>query len=184
MSYEPYPSGPYQQYPAGGPQSAGRPPQPRSVRTASWLMYAGAVLAALNVILALVLSRRIKNSIITASLKANATARSQGKTTLTLSQIHTLANAFVAGIIVVGLISILIWVWMAWANGRGKNWARIVASVLFGLDTLLILLSITRAGASALFSLVTWLVGLAAIILIWRRESSEYFKPGTMQPRG
>jgi hypothetical protein len=179
MSYEPYPSGSYPQYPPGGPVQGERPPQPKSVRTATWLMYAGAVVSAVNVILAVALSKHLKNSFTSAALKANATARRQGKATLTMSQIHTLANVIVVVTIVVGLISIVLWVWMAWANGRGRNWARIVASVFFGLDTVFILLALTRAGAaaSAWSSLVTWLIGLVAIIMLWRRESSEYFRP-------
>ena len=59
----------------------------------------------------------------------------------------------------------------------GKSWARIVATVLFGLDTLFLLLGVARAGAAAgtLVSIVTWLIGLGAIVCLWRRDASEYF---------
>ena len=30
---------------------------------------------------------------------------------------------------------------------------------------------------SAVFAIVTWLVGLGAVIMLWRRESTAYFKP-------
>jgi hypothetical protein len=72
---------------------------------------------------------------------------------------------------------------MAWANKVGKSWGRIVATVLFGLNTVLLLLSFVRATASIslAFSVLVWLVGLGAIVLLWRKESSQYFT--TVSPR-
>ena len=35
-----------------------------------------------------------------------------------------------------GLVMIALWLWMARAVGRGRNWARILSTVLFGLATL------------------------------------------------
>ena len=65
---------------------------------------------------------------------------------------------------------------MAVTNKAGKSWARIVATVLFGLDTLFLLLGVARAGAAAgtLVSILIWLIGLGATILLWRKDSSEY----------
>jgi len=31
---------------------------------------------------------------------------------------------------------VAVWLWMARANGQGRNWARILSAVLFGLATL------------------------------------------------
>jgi hypothetical protein len=66
---------------------------------------------------------------------------------------------------------------MAWANKRGKNWARITGTVFFGLYTLDLILVAARAasGISTVFAVVTWLVGLGATIMLWRRDSSAYF---------
>jgi len=68
-------------------------------------------------------------------------------------------------------------VWMALMNKAGKSWARIVATVLFGLDTLFLLLGVVRAGAAAssVVSILIWLIGLGTVILLWRKDSSEYF---------
>jgi hypothetical protein len=181
MSYQPYPTGGYQSYPAGGgPQTAQRPPQPSSVRTAMWLMYAGAALSALSAILILALGSRIKTDIDNALVKNNATLAREGKKTLSLHTIHSIATAYVVIIVIVLLISVALWVWMAWANGRGKSWARIVATVLFGLNTVFLLIGISRAGTSTLFTGLGWLIGLVAIIMLWQRKSSAYFKPGPM----
>jgi hypothetical protein len=179
MSYQPYPTGgDYQPYPAGGSQAAQQPPQPSSVRTAMWLMYAGAALSAISVVLVLALSGHIKSAIDKALIKNNATLSSEGKKTLSLHTIHNIASAYVLIIVIVLLISVALWIWMAWANGRGRPWARIVASVLFGLNTIFLLFGISRAGTSTLFTGLGWLIGLVAIIMLWRRDSSAYFKPG------
>jgi hypothetical protein len=37
---------------------------------------------------------------------------------------------------VFGLVVIALWLWMARATGQGRNWARILSTVLFGLATL------------------------------------------------
>ena len=83
----------------------------------------------------------------------------------------------------ISAIGIGLWLLMAWANKAGRTWARIVASVLFGLNTLFLLLGLARAhvSASIAFSLVVWLVGLGTIMLLWRKDSSEYF--AAMSPR-
>jgi hypothetical protein len=179
-SYQPYPTGGgYQQYPGGAGELAQRPPQPTSVRNAKWLMYAGAALSAISAIIVLALSSSIKTAIRNAAITANRTRVRQGKTPLTAAQIHTLQNAYIAIIVVVLIISIALWVLMAWANGRGRPWARITATVLFALNTIFLLLGLSKAGASTAFSGVGWLIGLVAIVLLWQRASSAYFKPGT-----
>jgi hypothetical protein len=45
-------------------------------------------------------------------------------------------NTLVTVAMVFGLAVIAAWLWMAQANGQGKNWARILCTVLFGLATL------------------------------------------------
>jgi hypothetical protein len=75
---------------------------------------------------------------------------------------------------------------MARANGRGRNWARILSTVLFGLATLQLTgvfrTPVSHAGVGGIalgviFPVLTWLVGLAAVWLLWRPASSAFFKP-------
>jgi hypothetical protein len=77
---------------------------------------------------------------------------------------------------------------MARANGRGRNWARILSTVLFGLATLQLISQasvqqpVSHAGfAVMVFGVIVpvlaWLVGLAAVWLLWRPASSAFFKP-------
>jgi hypothetical protein len=66
------------------------------------------------------------------------------------------------------------WLWMARAASQGKNWARILSSVLFGLATLQL---IGNHGAVQVFyAVLTWLTGLPAVWLLWRPASSAFFK--------
>lgn len=171
MTYQPYPtgSGSPQPYPGGGGGNlAERPPQPQSLRIAVILMYVGAALSAVSLVISLALSGRIRSAVGTAARKAKTSKP------LTATQIHAIENFYVIIIVVILLIAIGLWLWMAWANGRGKGWARIVASVLFGLNTLWLVFSVGRTGGPAIYFGIGWLVGLAALIFLWRRDTTQY----------
>ena len=156
----------YQPHPTAGqgPETA-RPEPPPSVVMAVRLMYAGAVVSALSLVVGLVTISSLRNSL------------HKADPSLTSTQLHNLQTVVVVGSVVIGLIGIGLWVWMAVTNKAGKSWARIVATVLFVLDTLLLLLGVARAGAAAgtLVSILTWLIGGGAILFLWRRDASEYF---------
>jgi hypothetical protein len=157
----------YQPHPEGGqmPPDPTRPDPPRPVRTAVLLMYTGAALSAISLIVTVLSLHAIERVIRNAS------------STLTAQQVHNDAIVAVTIAVVESLIAIGLWLLMAWGNKNGQSWARIVATVLFGLNTLFLLLSFVRAtvSASLAFSVLVWLIGLGAIILLWRKESSQYF---------
>jgi hypothetical protein len=67
---------------------------------------------------------------------------------------------------------------MAWANNRASGWARITASVLLALITVEALLSHSRASVSIFVILLEWLIGLGAVLLLWRRETTAYIGAG------
>jgi hypothetical protein len=156
--YQPYPS-------AGQAPEPARPEPPPSVVMAVRLMYAGAVVTAVGLVVGL------------ATVGSLRTALHKSDPSLTPTQLHNLQTVVIVGSVVIGLISIGLWVWMALMNKAGKSWARIVATVLFVLDTLFLLLGLARAGAAAssLVSILTWLIGVGAIILLWRKDSTGYF---------
>ena len=155
-----------QPHPSTGRMPEYSEPAP-SVVMAVRLMYAGAVVSALSLIVGLATVGSLRNSLHKAQPK------------LTPAQLHDLQSIVVVGSIFIGVISIGLWVWMALMNKAGKPWARIVATVLFGLDTLFLLLGVARAGAAAgtLVSILTWLIGLGAVIYLWRKDASAYFSP-------
>jgi hypothetical protein len=149
----PYPSGWQTPAPSGWQPVPAGPPQ--SIQRAVMLMYAGAGLEVLGLIFDLIIRR--------------------GST----------ASGIPGAIIGVGL-----WIWMARANQAGKNWARITSTVFFGIDCLGLLLILVGVGvlmhsvsssakivlvASVVAGLITWAIGLVTIVLLWGRESSEYY---------
>jgi hypothetical protein len=159
MSYQPYPTGG-----AADPEPQ-RPAAPTPVLQAVKLMYAGAIVSAISLIITL------------ATVGSLKTAIHNADPSLTASKLHSAEVAAVAVAIVFGLIGIGLWLWMAYANKAGKNWARITATVFFGLDTLSVLTSFRQAEPvlSRLITILIWLIGLGAIVLLYQRESSAYF---------
>ena len=96
---------------------------------------------------------------------------------------------FITVAIAWSLAPIALWLWMARENGRGRNWARIVSTVLFGLATLDltgafrwppgIQLSLVPEGFGwfgPTVPVLYWLVGAAVVWLLWRPASSAFFK--------
>jgi hypothetical protein len=154
------------------PESA-RPEPPASVVMAVRLMYAGAVVSALSLIVGLVTVGSLRDSL----------HKSQPK--LTPNQLHELQTVVVVGSIFIGVLSIGLWIWMALMNKAGKSWARTVAAVLFVLYTLYLLFVVARTGAlgSALVPILTWLLGLGAIIYLWRKDATAYFSLQADQAR-
>jgi hypothetical protein len=167
--YQPYPS-------SGQPPGPLRPPAPGPVLAAVKLMYAGAAVSAIGLIIGLAL--------IIVDIKAAARGRFLGHS-LTAPQMRPL---IITVWIVFGLVGITLWLWTARANGQGRNWARILSTVLFGLATLELSgdfapplspagfgATVLHYGGTALF-VAAWLVGAAAVWLLWRPTSSAFFK--------
>ena len=156
----------YQPYPSGGqvpePQ---RPEPPAPVLTAVKLMYAGAAVSAISLIATLLTIGSLKTAIHNRSPK------------LTQTQLHTAEVALVVVSVIIGLVAVGLWIWMASANKAGKNWARITATVFFGINTVSVLSAFSLSGTllGRLISLVIWLIGLGAVLMLWRKESSAYF---------
>lgn len=139
------------------------PPIPPSVATAVKLMYAGAALAVVNVI---VYFTRI------GSLTSALVARS-GYTT---AQAHSIAIHDTLESSVGGLIAGCVWLWMARETAAGLSRVRTNATLLFGLFTLGVLFIFGTQGLSGMIlPLLNWLVALAATICVWRRDASQYF---------
>ncbi len=159
--YEPYPTSGQQQQPI-----LQRPAPPRSILIATRLMYAGAALNAIGLIVTIAVIHAIR------------TAIRNDFPHYTATQVHRAEVYYVVLIAIVAILAIGLWLWMAWANKAGKSWARIVSAVLFGLDTLGFVTSFAQArgSVSLLFAGLVWLVGLAATVLLWQRDSSAFYQ--------
>lgn len=162
----------YEPYPASRPaQERPRIQPPRSVLNAVKLMYAGAALEVLALISALLTTRSLKSAILTRH--PNYTA----------AQLHTAEVARTVPLAIGAVITIGLWLWMAWANGGGRSWARVVSAVFFGINTLNLLISffLVHVAATVIIGLVIWLVGLAAIVLIFSKDSGQFYNQQPVQ---
>jgi hypothetical protein len=85
---------------------------------------------------------------------------------------------------IMGLVQCGLWLWMAAKNKAGRGWARILSTVFFGIWCLglIVNLAVVALGSARFASVVVaiavvalGIVGLSALILLWQRESSDYF---------
>jgi hypothetical protein len=171
--YQPYPGG--DQPPAQSDQLAApvRPPIPQSVTRAVQVMYLGALASLVGIIIELLTRHSLRTYIHDHSTRNGHP--------LTAAQVADTYHAELVVLVVVGLIGIGLWLWMAQKNKAGKNWARITSTVFFALDTLgaiggLAGGALSGGSVNRFYGLVVWVIGGAAIILLWQRSSTEYFK--------
>lgn len=177
MSYQP--PGPYPVFPPqGGYAAPPKPPIPSTVQRAFTLMLVGAGLEVLNVVLSFVFSHQVDQKI----------QQALDSGTVTSSTSVSIASTTTGGILGIGL-----WIWMAYANKAGKNWARITGTVFFGISCLGILGDLIIVAAMAKWigglayllvaeNVIGWVIGLLVVILLWKQESTAYFKPQVYLP--
>jgi len=159
------------------------------------LMYVGAAFSTVTLIIALALIPAIKAGLRMADPR------------LTAAQVSNV-NMLIALAVVFGLAVIAAWLWMARATGQGRNWARVLSTVLFGLATLdlmrgpqypghylahfviggqvyAVIHSVLGATVLGLVvPVLTWLTGLAAAWLRWRPAASAFFQPQGLMRAG
>ncbi|HYS30973.1 MAG TPA: hypothetical protein VEM58_01815 [Streptosporangiaceae bacterium] len=142
-----------------------RPEPPRSIQIAVRLMYAGAAVTVIGLVLNLIAVATNENAVRAAHKHASP------------AQLHATHNALITAVVVNAVIEIGAWLLMARANRGGLKWARIISTVLFALSfwsfANLLLGSVT--GISIAYSVVVWLVGLGAIFFLWQKDSSAFF---------
>jgi hypothetical protein len=158
----------YQPYPGSTQMpEASRPSAPKSVLNAVKFMYAGAASSLIGIVIDL------------ATLNGTKRAIEKKNPALTVSQVNSREHVLLIGFIVAGLIGVALWLWLARSCLGGKNWARITGTVLFAISTLDLLVGfgLSAAGVVHIYGLLVWLIGLGAVIFLWRRDSSAYFKP-------
>ena len=164
-AWPPGPAVPYQPAPGWPAQPATTWPRiPGSVLTAVRLMYAGAAVSLVNVVVSLAAISQIKTSF-------------EAQHPLAQNAAQGVATLAAAAVIISGAVAIGVWLKLASASRKGRSWARTAGTILFAVDTLTLLGTLGRAGipATKTFGALTWLIGLMAVISLWRRQSSDYF---------
>lgn len=137
-----------------------------SVRWAVRVMYGGAATAILGIIV---------------NVMTLGVIREQRPFLSTALRTSTQRQA-IAEFIVGGIAVATIWVFVALACRGGAGWARLASTVLFAIYTVYtaeIVAGFDRvrpAGAVQVYTVIVWLTGLTAVILLWRRDSTSHFR--------
>ncbi|WP_435202155.1 hypothetical protein [Janibacter sp. GS2] len=164
--YQPAPQ--YQAGPSHGtPAMTGPPP---SIVTAKYAMWAGAVMQLLSIPVEL-LMRDQTREIVEESLRDSGVAYDAS----------TVDTAVAVGLgvgVVLSVLGAALWVLMAFLTGRGKGWARIVATVLYGLFVVSFLFSFVQPNPpiALVLNAVVLIIGGVATFFLWRPDSTAWFR--------
>lgn len=144
-------------------------PRPRSVRVAVKLMLAGAAaeLAAMITVIATLGSVR-------------ATVAARDAAVVQAVHMHQVTDISLAP------VAIGMWLWLAWANGRGQDWARPLSAACFGLISVSVIAALAQdaaafAPATMIAAAVIWTLGLSSVVLIFTPAAGRYYRPQPAQ---
>ena len=161
----------FPQAPPAQPGSSREPvAQPASIHTAVRLMWAGAAISVLSLIVTLVTLGSLKTQI-----RDQLVSSGQEVTDSTINAGYAAAIIFA---VVSSLVAIGLWLWMAWKNGQGRSWARVVATVLAAINLVSTLISLFGGNAMPLATIVTvvnLILAIVIVVLLWRKESSDFY---------
>jgi hypothetical protein len=157
----------YQQFPGGVQAPESSPANaPQSVLRAVRVMYVGLAASLLGIVVDMTTLSSTRSEILTRN------------PTFTTAQVNTAEHLEIGLFIASGLIGAALWLWMAQKCRAGRGWARVVSTVFFGIETLSLVIGTAAAqggGLTRIYGLVIWIIGLIAVVLLWRRSSSDYF---------
>lgn len=174
-----YPQQQFPGYPGGVSAASPVAPveKPQSLKYAVILMYVGAALSLIGGIFSLFQI----DQVLQLALSQAGTSELSGSS---YEAAKSVAQATAYGTAIFGLVvSTALWIWMALANDGGKSWARIVATVFAAIGILggaysLISGFVTQMifVNNLIFGVLTLIVSIAALVLIWLKPSTEYYK--------
>lgn len=160
------PHQPYGGMPAPPPNSGSgqvRTAEPKEVRQAATALYVIAAIQVISLLLTLTQLDAIEDEI-----RANDLG-------LTESEVQAGITFGIIFAAVVTLIFVGLPILSAVMARKGRNWARILGTVVAAIAGLFALFGIASGGLTMILNTVTLLAAIAAIVLFWRKPSSEYF---------
>jgi hypothetical protein len=140
---------------------------PSGAMTGIWLMYAGAAVTAIYVLVGFPAYGRLSRL---------GTSHPQDHFQ---QHAYDAAGIILGFVIVAGFLGIAGWLISAQGVSRGKRWGATLGTVLFGIDTIAVLFVLVGAwGAPVAKSLsaVVWSVGLVTVICLWSRTSRAFYR--------
>jgi hypothetical protein len=158
----PMPAWQYPQAPSPyGMGPGAKPALPESMRRAVMLMWAGAGMSVVYCIVTGVMT----SDLFTAQTTNTATYH----------------GAYVGGQVIEAVIQVGLWLWMLWKLQAGRSWARVLSTVFFAFTCLQFIL-VLALGPAVTKVLITIYFGvaLAALILLYQRESTAFFEAAKM----
>lgn len=151
---------------------------PATIKNAVYLMYAGAALGIIGALLSFTLQDQMRAAV-EESLAGSGTEVSE-------SLIQTSIQIGLIVGVVFGLIGAGLWIMNAIFVSKGRNWARIVGTVLGGIYLVSFLYGLTQANPvlTMIVNVLTALVAVGVIVLLWLKPSSEFFAAHAAARRG
>ncbi|WP_127783445.1 hypothetical protein [Rhodococcus sp. X156] len=163
-----YPGGPGNLGPMPGSNDPGQQPRtvPADVDKAWKLWLASIVIGLIGTVVGLLATDRDK-------LKQDLIAEGSAP-----ADVDAVVNATVVSIAVIGLIILALQLLFVFKMRAGRNWARIVLTVLGVVGVLSSVFSLSQgSGLAAVVNLVSAVVVVAAIVLMYRPAAKAYFSP-------
>ncbi|HET6920392.1 MAG TPA: hypothetical protein VFI46_13130 [Jiangellaceae bacterium] len=137
---------------------------PTSLLAAVKLMYVGAGLSMLGMFFALATRSQLRDQLIEEDPEQTA------------EELDRAVNMASGVSVVIGVIAVGLWLWMAQANHRGDAWARIVATVLFGLNVVLTAYNLVQTtGFGVVINITSIALSGAILWLLYRKDSDAYY---------
>jgi serine/threonine protein kinase len=94
------------------------------------------------------------------------------------TEAHTGLGGYVVATVVLSLAEIALWLGIARACKNRRKGARITGTVLFSIHTLgaIGVLGHSGLGLAKVLTVISWLIACGAVVFLWQRSSSEYFR--------
>jgi hypothetical protein len=144
--------------------------------TAVRLMQVGAVLSVVSVIVSLLTLDTLKDTI--------ADAMRDSDPGVSQSSIDAAYTVGIVSGVIGGVIAAGLWLWMAWKNGQGRSWARVVATVFGALNLMFTAVGFVSPGmtsVSLIFGVVNVILAVIILVLLWQKSSSDYYNAVSRQ---
>ena len=171
----PQPSG-YAYPGSGNPFPNAKGPAPREVMTGFWLIIAAGIVTFLSTVITVFSTA--DDPLASLPPEDRRMMEDAGVTA------ELMRSSFVTVGVVMAVIALLIYVLLAVLIRKGKNWARIVATVFAAVSALGLLLSLVTGLAFSspmnLLNMLGSVAGIAGVVMLYRPASQPYFRT---QPR-
>jgi hypothetical protein len=153
---------------------------PRTVLYAVRLMYLGAVAELTVLVSVLITAGHISSAARSAALHAAGPRAALPVTQQLLARVTTTVDAEITADVLISLVAVAAWVFLAWANGKGSPYARVGAIIACAFYTAVLTESMLHgtmayAPAATVSAVAAMVIGIASVVLIVMKQSWPYY---------